>query len=343
MSPDNRKALASRMAQYVEKVNLDNCLVVFHGGEPLLAGVERILETVKWIREALPEKVKVDFSIQTNGVLVNEPILDQFEKEDVAISLSLDGPRKSQDLHRLTHKGNSSYDKVMKAYEVLKNRPSIFTGVIAVLDVRNSPRELLEFFSQLNPPSLDILLPDANYISQPPFRKDNPEIYKDWLIEAFDVWFDQFPHLPFRTFEALITSCIGGTSETDAFGFGDVSLLNIETDGMYHDLDVLKITEEGKSALGGSVKDTPISDLVFSPKIKEHRNLLSYEGVSETCKNCEHVNICGGGSVPHRYSFEGFENPTVYCKELYNLISHIQNRLIEKNIPLAQQIKRVAI
>jgi uncharacterized protein len=39
------------------------------------------------------------------------------------------------------------------------------------------------------------------------------------------------------------------------------------------------------------------------------------------------VDVCGGGSVPHRYGLNGFKNPTVYCREMRALIRHVQARL----------------
>jgi uncharacterized protein len=34
--------------------------------------------------------------------------------------------------------------------------------------------------------------------------------------------------------------------------------------------------------------------------------------------------VCGAGLYPHRYrSATGFRNPTVYCQDLYRLITHI--------------------
>ena len=41
------------------------------------------------------------------------------------------------------------------------------------------------------------------------------------------------------------------------------------------------------------------------------------------------VNVCGGGYYPHRYSVEqSYMNPSVYCKDLYKLINHINNRIV---------------
>ena len=74
-----------------------------------------------------------------------------------------------------------------------------------------------------------------------------------------------------RTFEALLDAVVGMPSQTDAFGFGDVSLITIETDGSYHDLDVLKVVSHGATRLSGNVRDTPIADVAKSPNLASHR------------------------------------------------------------------------
>jgi uncharacterized protein len=329
LSSENSEHLAKRISAYALTEKLDECLILFHGGEPLLIGVERLIEMARLIRKEIPLETKVYFSLQTNGTLLNKERLEALNKEGIGVSLSLDGPKEANDLHRLTLKGHSTFDKIINAYSLLKNYPKIFTGVIGVIDPRVPPRELLSFFSNLNPPQLDFLLPDANYITPPFLRETNQNIYIDWLIEAFNIWYDEYPTLNIRLFDNLIGVIAGLPSQTDAFGLGDVSLLTIETDGYYHDLDVLKITEEGFSSLDLHVKHHSIYEVISSHKIQDHRKLLSFEGLSEKCQNCSEVKICGGGSVPHRYDTNGFANPTIYCREMLSLISHIRRRLIE--------------
>jgi uncharacterized protein len=329
LSPENRKTLAERLGEYAREAQLDQCLIIFHGGEPLLVGVERLVEIARMIKSEIPAHTKLYFSLQTNGTLLTREKLDVLAKEDIGVSLSLDGPQEANDLHRLNRKGNSSFEKVLQAFHLLKEYPKTFTGVIGVIDPRVSPREILSFFAELNPPQLDLLLPDANYLNPPPLRDQNPNIYVDWLIELFNIWYDEYPELQMRYFEGLLAAITGLPSQTDAFGLGDVSLLSIETDGFYHDLDVLKITEEGKSSLEMHLKDASILEAIASPKIAAHRQLLSLEGLSESCKVCPEVKVCGGGAIPHRYDKNGFNNPTIYCREMLSLISHVRRRLIE--------------
>jgi len=323
---EHQGAFAQRLAEYAASIGLKRAAVIFHGGEPLLAGADYLVRFARKIRSAAAG-VEVDFGIQTNGLLLTDDALNKLEAEGITVSLSIDGPREVHDLHRTTRKGRSSFDRVEAALERLKKRSDIFAGVIAVIDVSTPPETLLSFFSNHKVPKVDFLLPDSHHDRAPPGRERDPGIYERWMLNAFDVWLDRYPELPVRTFEALLDVASGLPSGTDAFGFGDVSLLSVETDGTWHDLDVFKVTREGATRLVGSVVDTPIQQLASSTAIASHQRLLTKSGLCDTCRACEVVEICGGGSVPHRFGAGGFNNPTVYCREMKALIHHVYHRL----------------
>lgn len=329
LSSENREAFASKLASYLRYAGIRRCVVVFHGGEPLLMGSAELVAFAAQLREAVGDGVQLDIGMQTNGLLLTREAIDQLSSADIGISLSLDGPKEANDLHRTSRRGRSSFDQTYRALQLLRSAPDVFAGVIAVIDPRTPPRHLLEFFNGQQVPRLDFLLPDAHHLRLPPGRLEDPDVYEKWLIEAFDLWFDEYSSLQVRTFEALLDAVAGMPSQTDAFGFGDVSLITVETDGTYHDLDVLKVVSQGATRLGGSVRDTPISDVAASPALEAHRVLLKKDGLCASCRSCDVVDVCGGGSVPHRYGMNGFNNQTVYCKEMRALIRHVQARITE--------------
>ena len=45
---------------------------------------------------------------------------------------------------------------------------------------------------------------------------------------------------------------------------------------------------------------------------------------------CSVVDVCGGGAVAHRYSLEGYANPSIYCTEIKQLIEHANKRVTEQ-------------
>ena len=340
LSEIHQQLLGDRLAEYVKDKGMNRVLIVFHGGEPLLFGAENLVQFANDIRKKLSlVNCQADFGIQTNGTLLKESHLDLFLEHNISISLSIDGPKEIHDQHRVDLKNRPTFDKVYEALQLLQKYPKIFQGCIAVINPHHEPRKLFEFFDQNNVRDFNILIPDANYISPPEGRDKNPNLYKDWLIQAFDCWFDNFSHIKCKYFDWLIMSILGKPSPTDSFGLGDISMLVIETDGTYHNHDVLKITEENSSSLGLSLENNPIRDAEKAEKIQFHRTLLTKEGLSPTCQSCRHVNVCGGGFIAHRFSESGYCNPSVYCDEIYSLIDHIYFRISQKLSQSSQQQK----
>ena len=63
----------------------------FQGGEPTVAGLPFFQEFVENARLLKPKDVSLNFSIQTNGTLLNEEWAAVFEKECFLVGLSMDG------------------------------------------------------------------------------------------------------------------------------------------------------------------------------------------------------------------------------------------------------------
>jgi uncharacterized protein len=70
--------------------------------------------------------------LQTNGTLLDEAWLDFFDQAGFSIGLSLDGPTHLHDKHRVLAKGAGSFEMVMRAARLIKERNREF-GVLAVV------------------------------------------------------------------------------------------------------------------------------------------------------------------------------------------------------------------
>lgn len=342
MRPETVDTLVHRVGEYARGARPEHLTVILHGGEPLLAGHAHLVHLSGRLREAAGPDVPVHVGLQTNGVLLDDESVAALAAANIAISLSLDGPAETHDRHRPDGAGRGTHAQAVEALSRLRRVPEAFAGVLAVIDADSDPGKVLRWFADQDVPGLDLLLPDANHGRPPQGRASDPRRYERWLINAFDVWYDEFPQLPVRTFDALLAATCGLPSPTDAFGLGALTLLTIETDGTYHDLDVLKTTFEGRTRLGASLETTSIADVATSPILREHARLLTRSGLSNACLQCPEVDVCGGGAVAHRYRpdhAEPFVHPTVYCGEMLALIAHVRARLAQT---LAEEGRTVA-
>ena len=84
----------------------------FYGGEPLLE-FPLIQRVVEYCEELFLGK-ELTFSITTNGTLLSDEMIHYFRAHDVALMISLDGPKEINDQNRIFADGRGTYDVVMK-------------------------------------------------------------------------------------------------------------------------------------------------------------------------------------------------------------------------------------
>ena len=328
VSRDTVALFAKRLREYAEQEDLQNILVVLHGGEPLLVGAAVLSEHMDTIRDAVRNTTQVEFSLQTNGTLITDSFAEACHKRGVQISVSIDGPKHVHDRRRHTADGAGSFDRVLEGIRILQAYPDLLCGVIGVIDPRVRAYEIFRFYSDAGLNDVDLLLPDATYDVPPPYRTDHADIYVEWLIDAFDTWFDQYQHLSFRTFESILRSHLGMETCSDTFGLGELTYLTVESDGSYHTSDILKAAYDGASKMGITLENATIAEAASHSCMAEYNRLLMMENLPDACRHCEFFDMCGGGSLPHRYSrLNGFNNPTVYCGEMKALFGHAGSRI----------------
>jgi uncharacterized protein len=343
MRDETVTAFSRNLADYVASTKMDGVTILLHGGEPLLAGEERIIRFCSTVRKALePLGTSVEFAMQTNGVLLTRRWMEVLGHIGITFGVSLDGDQAANDRHRVDHGRRSSHADVERGLRVVQASPHrhLFRGFLSVIDIENDPLATYRYLLNWEPPRLDFLLPEGTH-DTPPLgiqggggvtRRPTP--YADWLIPIFDEWFSNPGQTGIRLFENLIDVLLGGRSQTDGTGEGSFNLVTIETDGAIEDVDLFKAAYPGAPNLGlpskppPNVFTTPFADLVSWPTVIGRHRLHMREGLCETCQKCPAVEACGGGFVPHRWSAEnGFSNPSVYCADLYKLSSHVNHAL----------------
>ena len=109
-----KKALDFLVANSGNRINLE---VDFFGGEPLMNWqvVKDLVAYGRSLEE--PYHKKFRFTLTTNGVLLNDEILEFCNKEMANIVLSIDGRKEIHDLMRPFRGGQGSYDIVVPKYQ----------------------------------------------------------------------------------------------------------------------------------------------------------------------------------------------------------------------------------
>ena len=94
-----------------------NLEVDFFGGEPLM-NFDMIKELVAYARKREKEANKnFRFTLTTNGVLVDDDVIDFANKEMSNVVLSLDGRKEVHDRFRVDFAGNGSWEKIVPKFQ----------------------------------------------------------------------------------------------------------------------------------------------------------------------------------------------------------------------------------
>ena len=109
-----KKALDFLVENSGNRVNLE---VDFFGGEPLMNWqvVKDLVAYGRSLEE--PHHKKFRFTLTTNGILLNDEIMEFANKEMANIVLSIDGRKEINDLMRPHRGGQGSYDKIVPKFQ----------------------------------------------------------------------------------------------------------------------------------------------------------------------------------------------------------------------------------
>ncbi|WP_184978316.1 FxsB family cyclophane-forming radical SAM/SPASM peptide maturase [Sphaerisporangium rubeum] len=322
---------AGRIAEHVRDHRLTRIRVILHGGEPLLRTPDDLAAVVTRVRRAVGPAVTVDASVQTNGVRLSEDYLRAFDQAGVRVGVSLDGDAADHDRHRRGPDGRGSHAAVTAAIRLLTSPRyrHLFGGLLCVIDPRTDPAGVYRSLSDLDPPMIDFLLPHGHWSSPPPGREagDAATPYADWLITVFDLWYGaSAPPPPVRLLESIVHTLLGGGPAVQGIGLGPVQTVVVETDGTIEQGDVLKTSRAGTTRSTLNVASAAFDRVLLSPPVVAQQ--LGPLALAPVCRSCDLRRTCGGGQYAHRYrDGAGFANPSVYCPDLYRLISHIRRRL----------------
>lgn len=304
--------------------------VVLHGGEPLLIGHDRLIRLCGALRAELPHPCGIH--LQTNGVLLDDAVLDVLVAHDVGISISIDGPAEVHDRFRVDRAGRGSHRKVEEAISRVMARPDarpLFAGVLSVIDPTTDAAEVYAYLKSTGAPSLDFLVRDGNW-DKLPFGKAGPESaeYGRWLTDLLHLYINDANPPRIRILDDLLRLLLGGAAQKEGVGSVDYGILIIEPDGRIDKNDTLKVAHPGADqfAKPWNLATHRLAEIVRSPEFDLYYR--QQRPTAAECRACELLAVCGGGMVAHRWSeARSFDNPTIFCADQTYLIRAMQSVL----------------
>lgn len=145
MDDKTRSAVIGRALEVGEDAHVT---FAFQGGEPTCAGLEFFKEFVKEVDRKRTAQ-RISYSIQTNGLSLDEQWAAFFAENGFLVGVSVDGPRQTHDRLRPDAAGKATHERIMRGVGLLREAGVDF-NVLTVLTSQlvRHPQQLYRFYRQ---------------------------------------------------------------------------------------------------------------------------------------------------------------------------------------------------
>lgn len=323
--------IINQIKHFCENHHRQNMTIIWHGGEPLLWGIDNYKKVFSFMRKEFHDYPYRN-SLQTNLTLLTQEYIDLFNEYDVRLGFSLDGPQYIHDKQRVQKNGQGSFSLVMNKLSLCKQN-KLPIGCISVA-TKNHIGHMQEFYDFMNQNKVDFKM-NPLFISGEAAKNENilglsVNEYAKLIIELFDLMFDdpncQVSNSNFvEVASSLITNKTAGCmlGENCQGNFiaispkGDVFPCGRFCDNEYELFSY------------GNLHKVPMSEIMKKIYLSDSYRRFEYINKSECCK-CEFFSICHGGCLHDGYLKSGdFKHKTVLCPAYKQIFTHIKHKLYE--------------
>lgn len=271
----------------------DNLTLAFQGGEPTLAGL-KYFESIIELVTAQQKQVQVHYSLQTNGMVVNERWCTFLKAHDFLVGLSIDGNPIYHDMNRVDAKGRGTFQRVMQTKELF-DQYGVEYNVLCVLTnpLAKEAKKVFHFLKDNHIrfvqfiPCLDELNAEnrSKYALTPQrFASFYHQLLKLWLAEL-----ESGNYISVKLFDDICNLFVH--HQVNACGLvGNCQVQYvIEADGSVYPCDFYVLDEYRL----GYIQEQGLKELfeqnVAKVFLAEKREVHPY------CGNCQFWNMCHGG------------------------------------------------
>ena len=266
----------------------------FQGGEPTLAGLPFFARAKVLAARYAPKGTRVNWTIQTNGVAIDDDWAAMLKRLGCLVGVSVDGPARIHDANRRDALGGGSFQRAMEGVERLRRHRVDFNvlTVVSAQVARNAERIYRFFMKNELPyqqyiPCLDPLMAERGLAA----HSLTPELHAAFFTELFHLWYDDVSRGRFvyiRTFENYINA-IRGIPPEHCGMLGRCAMQTVvEADGSVYPCDFYALDRYRL----GNVRDG--FDAIFA-RLCDSGFVEDSLRADAACADCRWAPICRGG------------------------------------------------
>ena len=331
----NEELLEQYMMQHINAIDGNEVMFSWHGGEPLLAGIDFYKRAVELQKKHLPQGFRLINGIQTNGTLLNDEWARFLSREKFLAGISIDGPGELHNSYRKSHTGEGSFEKVMRGYRLLQ-KYGITCEVLCVVHSLNvkHPLEVYRFFKNIGAKFitfLPLVERKEGTLAGVTSRSVPAEAFGHFLVSVFDEWAEHdIGVIQVQVFEEAMRPALGRGHTLCIFKEDCGRVPVVEHDGNFYACDHYVDDEH----LQGNISNSGVSALLDSAEQISFGQLKS-KTLPNKCHQCEVLDMCNGECPKNRFIYtEDGEHGLNYLCDGYQIFFNYFK-------PFAQAVKQL--
>jgi len=341
--------LETYLKQLLESHRAPQVDVAWQGGEPTLMGLDFFKRSVEFVNKLKRPGQQIQYTIQTNGTLLNDEWCAFFKENNFLVGLSVDGPKTLHDIYRVNKGGAGSFDQVMRGFQFLK-KYNVDVNIMCTVHAANQehPLDVYRFFrDELSAQFIQFIpiierasattLPIANlgwsdrpggdrplYINdgdQVTERSVTAEAYGKFLIAIFDEWLkSDVGNVYVQHFDSALANWVGVPGAVCIFSETCGQAVALEHNGDLYSCD--HFVEPAYKL--GNIHETHLIQLLSSPQqIKFGQD--KKDSLPRYCRECEVRFACHGECPKNRFikTPDGEDGLNYLCAAYKAFFTHI--------------------
>jgi uncharacterized protein len=314
------EVLETFISQFLE-LSGDDATFVWHGGEPLLAGIDFYNKVIELENRYKRKNQIVKNNIQTNGTMINKTWAAFFREYDFHVGMSLDGIQCCHDKFRKNQQGDGNFMRIVAAIELLREY-NIEPGILQTA-TKFSLQYIKDNFNyfvdtlKLKKWGVNIYNDSGN---TNPLMKGQSLSNEDYFLlykTLFELWLERDdPSIEIREIDTFVSGILGKYSGICQNSGICSSFIALDPDGSitptcesyYFSIDYKKTS---------NILNNKLLDILNSNQRLEYSKIINY--ISAECKKCKWHSGCFNGCTMQR----GENNHYIYCEGRKKLFSYM--------------------
>ena len=296
--------------------------ILWHAGEPLTLPTAFYDEASVIINretaDLQAQGVVIEQHIQTNATLINDAWCECFQRNNIVVGVSIDGPEEIHNSHRRFRNGQGSHGHTLNGIRTLRKH-NIDFHAIAVLteDALDQPERMYTFFRDEGIHALGFNVEEQEGVhtnsSMQGLAKERR--YREFLSRLWALnQQDGFP-LRIREFDQVMGMIAGGQRLLQNEMNRPYAILSVDAKGNFSTFDpeLLSVETERYGLFNlGNIRDLSLLDATEGAPFQ--RLLQEMQAGTDRCRQtCDYYGFCGGGNGSNKYWEHGSLDAAETC------------------------------